>query len=449
MKKLKIILSFIMAAILCLPSLTFGAKTKDKDEIKAPKILAEAAILIDGKTGIMLYGKKENKVMYPASTTKIISFMVVEDAINNGEIALDDMLTFTQEIKDTLDPDGSNIELKVGEKLSTEVLLQGMMIASGNDAATLLAVETAGSEKKFVKRMNEKAEELGLYNTHFTNPHGLTDENHYTTASELAIAAKEAMKSKLFRKIVGSEVLTIAPTDKTEKERIYVNTNNLITNRRYTEYYYDKATGIKTGSTDAAGYCLVASAKDGDRELICVVLKSENSHKDAKALLEYGFAGFKQVELVKKGDLLGECNVKQGADGVDHIRAVASENVVATIPSNASLEDVKSNITYTSADVYAPVEKGKSLGIATYTLDGTVVASIDIVAEKQVDRHPLGFLMSFFAFIWGSTVFRIILYLLLIAVALFIILLAYGFYRSIKKSRSRKRRKNNYRPPMY
>ncbi len=446
MKKLRILVALLTAFALCVSSYAVFA---ENDKPQAPKTSAKSAILIDLETGAVLYSKKANEEMYPASTTKIISYMVIEDAINEGEIGLDEMLVFTRDIQDTLDPDGSNIELKVGEKMSTENLIRGMLIASGNDAATLLAVSTAGSEKKFVERMNEKAEELGLDHTHFTNPHGLTDENHYTTASDLAKAAREAMKSDLFRDIVGSKTLTIKPTNKTENERYYINTNNLVSNLRYSKYYYSKATGIKTGYTDAAGSCLVASAKSKERELICVVLNSETSHEDAKALLEFGFDSFKQVEIVKKGDILGECNVKQGAKGVDHVIAVASKNVYVTIPVSASAEDVTTKITYEEKEVYAPVKKGASLGTATFKYDGDTVANIEIVAEDNVKRHAFGFLMSFGEALWGNIVIKIIVYLLLTVVVLYLLLVAYGFYRSIKRSRARKRRKRRYHPPMY
>lgn len=447
MKKLKILLSFIIVLLLCMNSLAFAVPNGDTQE--PPSLSAQSAILIDGKSGMILYGKDMGKKMYPASTTKIITYMVIEDAISNGDIALDDMLTFPQELYDKLDPGGSNIALRVGEKMSVENLISGMLIASGNDAATLLAVSTAGSEAEFVKKMNKKAEELGLKNTHFTNPHGLTDEQHYTTASDLAVAAKAAMKSEMFRKIVGSKTLTIAPTNKTEEQRYYINTNNLVSNLRYSKYYYSKATGIKTGYTDMAGACLVASAKEGERELICVILKSETSHEDAKALLEYGFDNFKELKVASANDILGECKVKQGASGKDHVRAVSGENVWATVPLSATLDDIEMKISYNAEELRAPVAKGSVLGSVTYTYNGTVIATADLIAEEDIARHPLGFLMSFWEALWGSIIFRIILYLILLILFLFLLLVAYGFYRSIKRSRARKRRRAKYRPPMY
>lgn len=193
----------------------------------------------------------------------------------------------------------------------------------------------------------------------------------------------------------------------------------------------------------------MASAKSGDRELICVILKSESSHEDAKSLLEYGFNNFKEVEIVKKDDILGECKVKQGANGKDHVRVITKSKVVATIPLSASADDLESKIQYTSEEVKAPIEKGSVLGTVTYTYEGMVVATVDLVAEEQIDRHMLWFLMAFWEMLWGSIIFRIFLYLILTLILLFLLLVAYGFYRSIKRSRARKRRRGKYRPPMY
>ncbi len=446
MRKLKVLISIILAISIIAPLCAVFA---EKSEEKAPKLSAEAWILIDGETGFVLAEKNSKEEMYPASTTKIFSYLVVADAVESGDLALEDELTFTKDMQDTLDPDGSNIELKAGEKMSVLNLLRAMLIASGNDAATLLAISAGGSEKKFVEKMNAKADELGLEHTHFTNPHGLTDSEHYTTAADLAKAARTAMEDSTFRDIVGSKTLTIDPTNKTETERYYINTNNLISTLRYSKYYYDKATGIKTGYTEAAGNCLVASAADGGRELICVVLKSEASHDDAKTLLEYGFDNFKQVEIVKKGDLLGERTVKQGKGGVDHIRGVAAKTMTATIPKSASDEDIKAEIKYQADEVYAPVKKGDVLGSVTYTYKDAVVGTMNIVAETDVERHPFGFVMSIGEAVWGSVVVRIIVYLILILLALFILLVIYGFYRSIKRSKARSRRRGKYRPPMY
>ena len=292
------------------------------------------------------------------------------------------------------------------------------------------------------------SDELGLIHSHFTNAHGLTDPDHFTTAKDLATAAKVAMEDDFFREIVGSKTLNIAPTNKTETERYFINTNNLVSYLRYSNYYYSKATGIKTGYTDAAGSCLVASATQKDRDLICVVLKSEHSHEEAKALLEYGFNNFKQVEIAKKGDILGETKVKQGA-GVDHVRAVAKENIVVTLPLDANADEIKSTIKYSSEEVYAPVKKGDTLGTISYTYGKKVVGTSRIVAEKEVKRHIFGFLMTLGEKIWGLTIVKVIVYLLLTLVILFILLVVYGFYLSIKRSKARKRRRRKYHPPLY
>lgn len=441
MKILKILIATLLIFCIILP---FGVVFAENP----PILSAVSAILIDGKTGNILYEKDSEREMYPASTTKIITYLVISDAIEEGEIALSDMLTYTREMQDKMDSDGSHIELKAGEKMSVENLIRAMLIASGNDAATLLATTVGGNEENFVKRMNQKADELGLIHSHFTNAHGLTDPDHFTTAKDLATAAKVAMEDDFFREIVGSKTLNIAPTNKTENERYFINTNNLVSYLRYSNYYYSKATGIKTGYTDAAGSCLVASATQKDRDLICVVLKSEHSHEEAKALLEYGFNNFKQVEIAKKGDILGETKVKQGA-GVDHVRAVAKENIVVTLPLDANADEIKSTIKYSSEEVYAPVKKGDTLGTISYTYGKKVVGTSRIVAEKEVKRHIFGFLMTLGEKIWGLTIVKVIVYLLLTLVILFILLVVYGFYLSIKRSKARKRRRRKYHPPLY
>ncbi len=441
MKILKAFTSILLIFCIVLP---FGVVFAENP----PILTAVSAILIDGKTGNILYEKDSEREMYPASTTKIITYLVISDAIEEGEISLSDMLTYTREMQDKMDSDGSHIELKAGEKMSVENLIRAMLIASGNDAATLLATTVGGSEENFVKRMNKKADELGLIHSHFTNAHGLTDPDHFTTAKDLATAAKVAMEDDFFREIVGSKTLNIAPTNKTENERYFINTNNLVSYLRYSNYYYSKATGIKTGYTDAAGSCLVASATQKDRDLICVVLKSEQSHEEAKALLEYGFNNFKQVEIAKKGDILGETKVKQGA-GVDHVRAVAKENIVITLPLDANADEIKSTIKYSSDEVYAPVKKGTALGTITYTYGKKIVGTSKIVAEKEVKRHIFGFLMTLGEKIWSLTIVKVIVYLLLTLIVLFILLVIYGFYLSIKRSKARKRRRKKYHPPLY
>ncbi len=447
MKKLKILISLILVFSLTASLSVFAAKDKEKDESGPPEILAKAAILIDFKTGYVLYEKNPEKKMEPASTTKVMTYLVVADAIENGELDLKDELVYTRDMQGAMDPDGSNIGLKVDEKMSVSQLLRGMLISSGNDAAILLSCSVAGSEEEFVERMNQKAKEIGLEKTHFTNVHGLADKNHYTTAKDLAEIAKCAMKDDLFREIVGSNTYEREATNKTAESVTMTNTNNLLSPT--SAMYYKYATGIKTGYTNTAGFCLVSSAKKDSRELICVVLNDDDSRKDSKALLEYGFNNFKEIKVAKKGDLLGEVAVKQGADSIDHVRAVAMEDIYVTVPNDADTKDVKAKITYKSEELYAPVKKSAALGEVEYSYKGTVLGKVSLVAESGVERHTFGFLMSLWETIWGSVVVRVICYIILIGAFLFVLLVVYGFYLSLKKSKARKRRKSKYRPPMY
>lgn len=326
----------------------------------APNLNAVSAILIDAKTGNVLFEKESTKKMYPASTTKIMTAMLALEKVAKGEISLDQPITYTETANKTMDPDGSNIALKVGEQMILSDLLKGLLLASGNDAAAIIAEYIGGgSIENFVALMNQKVKSLGLEGTHFANPHGLHNEENYTTAYDMAIIAREAMKNETFRSIVECAHIRLAPTNMNEEERYYINTNNLVSLMRYPYYFYDKATGIKTGSTSEAGYCLVSSAKDGDKEVIAVVFKSDDvstSHNDSKALLQYGLTDFSSVRFAKVDDIYGEVKVKQSSDGTDHILLSAKDNLEILFPKNTDTSLVEA-VTDIPEKVYAPIKK--------------------------------------------------------------------------------------------
>ena len=416
----------------------------------APALTSESAILIDGKTGNILFEKNSTKIMYPASTTKIMTALVVLDAIKNNETAPDKVFTLSQAAFDTLAADGSSIGLKVGESMTVQGLLQGLLIASGNDAAAVLAEGIAGSQDAFVLRMNEKAAELSLRNTHFVNPHGLHHQQHYTTALDMAALAFEAMKHEAFREIVECAHIYLPATNMSD-ERYFINTNNLVSRMRYAHYYYDYATGIKTGSTTEAGTCLVSSAEKNGTSVIAVVFKASDvsvSHNESKELLEYGLTAFSVQRLAKRDDIFGEIKVKQAADGTDHIILSAENNVEALFPKDgdSSLVQVVTDIDEVA---YAPIEYGQKLGTATFIYKGNKVGEVNLVSTVKIERHLLGGIMSFFEWVWSFVAVRIIIYLILIVALLFAAILVVGFTRAIKKSKRKHRRMNDYHPPRY
>ena len=415
-----------------------------------PTVTAEGAILIDAKNGNVLYEKNADKKMYPASITKIMTALLALEKVQSGELSLEQPITYSQTADDTMAADGSNIALKVGETMVLDDLLKGLLLASGNDAAAAIAETIGGSIDGFVTMMNEKATALGLKSTHFANPHGLHSEEHYTTPADLAIIAREAMKNETFVSIVECAHIKLAPTNITE-ERYYINTNNLVSKMRYPYYFYDKATGIKTGSTTEAGYCLVSSAKDGNKEVIAVVLKAKDisaSHTDSKNLLEYGLTSFSSLRLAKLGDVYGEVKVKQSSDGTDHILLSANDNLEILFSKTADQKDIE-QVLNIPEKVYAPIEKGQIIGSVDFVYNSKVIGSIPLASTVQVKRHFLGFLMSFGEWLWSFRGVKIAVYSAITIVVLFLGLLIFGFARALKKSKRKKRRRSRYQPPRY
>ncbi len=415
-----------------------------------PAPTATAVILIDANTGNVLYEKNAEKKMYPASTTKIMTALVALDAIKNEEISLDQPLALSQSAYDSLDIDGSSIALKVGESMTLEGLLQGLLIASGNDAAVTIAEGISGSTEEFVIRMNEKAKTLGLENTSFVNPHGLHNEKHYTTAKDMAHLAREAMKNDTFRSIVECAHIYLPATNMSDK-RYFINTNNLVSRMRYPYYFYDKATGIKTGSTTEAGYCLVSSAEDRGKSVICVLFDAEDisvSHNESKEVLEYGLTAFNLKSLAKRDDIFGEVRVKQAADGTDHILLSAAENLDALFPDDGNSEKIEV-VTEIPEKVYAPISSGQIIGKAKFMYEGKEIGSVDLCSTVEIKRHIFGFVMTFFEWLWSFKTVKFVVYTVLGLVLAFVTLVIVGFVRAIKKSKRKKRRMNRYNPPRY
>lgn len=242
-------------------------------EISPPSVSAESAVLID-ESGQILYEKNANAKGYPASTTKIMTALVTLEKLD--ELGLDEKSEIIAP-EEAVGIEGSSIYLKKGERLTIEELLYGLMLRSGNDSAAALAVCMGGSLGEFVSMMNERAAALGCSGTHFTNPSGLYEENHYTTASDLAKIAHEAMKRQDFREIVGAK-----DWQNTDGSRSFHNKNKTV-------FQYEGATGIKIGFTKASGRTLVASAERDGRQMIAVVLRDGNWFNDAYVLMDYGF----------------------------------------------------------------------------------------------------------------------------------------------------------------
>lgn len=272
MKKAITIIFAVLAFVLGLMIFGYMAEPVSKsaaaDLPQAPPVSAKQAILIDGKSGEVIYEKNADEKGYPASTTKIMTALVALNLCRQYDI---DIKQEVKVPKVAVGVEGSSLYLKEDQEITIEDLLYGVMLRSGNDGATALAAILGGNLEHFVRLMNQTAEKLGCEGTRFVNPSGLFDENHYTTARDLAAIARQAMKNKDFRKVVG-----------VKSWKTYDNKNKTV-------HQYDGATGIKIGFTEMSGRTLVASAKRNGTELICVVLSDSNWFNDAYALMDYGF----------------------------------------------------------------------------------------------------------------------------------------------------------------
>ena len=359
------------------------------DSLEIPTINSRAYVVIDRKSNTILVGKNENQKKKMASTTKIMTALVVIENCN-----LSDTVEVSKKAAGT---GGSRLGLKTGDKITVYDLLYGLMMCSGNDAAVSLAEHVAGSISDFAKLMNQKALELGLSNTHFVTPHGLDEDEHYTTAYELAILANHAMNNEIFAKIVGTKNYTITING---YPKALTNTNELlgVLNGVY---------GIKTGFTNGANRCLVTSCKRGDMDIICVVLGADTKKyrtTDSIKLIEYAFSHFTYVNV----EQIVSDYFKTWKEAFSHTITISksvSKHLDITYenlpyPSIPVREDlVNSFQVYINCEsvLNAPVKKGTSIGTITLELDGNIVYSGDIFVNNTIEhKNILDYLLYFY-----------------------------------------------------
>jgi D-alanyl-D-alanine carboxypeptidase (penicillin-binding protein 5/6) len=382
MKKFVTIILITLLLINSAPAVSFGAT-------EPPSITAETGVVIDAKTGQVLYNKNMNDQRYPASCTKVMTaLLTLENLDLKKTVTIDAETPFTE---------GSRIYLLEGEQVTVEQLLYALLLESANDSAVALAKQIAGSIPAFADMMNKRAKELGAKNTNFVTPNGLHDDKHVTTAYDLAMIAKYAMTNEEFRKLVTTYRYIIPATNKQDTRYLY-NTNRLIYDE-HTKYTingvqrvakYEGATGIKTGYTSHAGGCLISGAKRGDTELISVVMKSTDQGRfsDSIALLDYAFANYKSIKAMDKGTILGEIPVKRGVE--KKVEVVAAETGYATLPFDASKFLVQTKIVL-DKNVRAPVAAGQKVGTVEIYEGEKLIGKIDAITKGAI---PEGGLLS-------------------------------------------------------
>ena len=393
-KQFRFIILFLILFILIPFSCVFSVE----DETKELELTADSYILLDNKTNKVLYKKNENKKMYPASTTKIVTALLTLENCN-----LDDTVTASYGAIMSIPEGYSSANIQIGEQLTVEQLLEVLLVHSANDAANILAEHVGGSIESFVTMMNTRLNELGINNTHFTNSFGMHDENHYTTAEDLAKIMKYCLKNETFRKIAGKASCAIPTTNKSGI-RSYSSTNELL-NSNSSNYYKYLIAG-KTGFTSQAKECLVSAAYRDNLELIGVVLHSNNRFSDSRKLFEYGYSNYSVKNIVNENDLITSIKVFGATKETEDLNLISNEPIKALVNNNSSYK-VEPEIII-NEKISAPIEEGTSLGKATYNVEG-ISYTTDIVAEHNVEKS--NFYLYFIIFV--GFVFVIMLFVFL------------------------------------
>lgn len=345
-------------------------------------LTAESAILMDATTGKILYEKNSRTKQYPASITKLMTILL---ALEHG--SLEDEITFSHDAVFSIEPGSAHIAIQEGEILTLEQVLYGIMLRSANECANAAAEYVDGSMEKFAEHMTARAKELGCENTNFVNANGLFDENHYTTAYDMALIAQELLKNETYRSMMSNTYYLIPPTNKQPEERPLHGQHQMLNENSL--YYYEPAEGGKTGYTVEAQNTLVTYAKQGDTELIAVVLKCNGAqhYVDTKTLFEYGFANYQTVKAFSAADLTQNVAItetyKDKTTTLDTIAVAPASDVYVTIPKNAAIENITKAVDCPeSASV--PVAVGDKLGIVVLSLNGEALATVDLTAQKEV-----------------------------------------------------------------
>lgn len=345
-----------------------------------PSVNAESAIIMEASTGLILYEKNIDERHYPASITKIMTALL---GIENSNLG--DTVTFSKNAIFDVDLDSSRIGIDVGEQLTMQQCLYGLLLESANEVSYAIGEHVSGNIDAFAKLMNDKAASLGCTNTHFVNPHGLHDENHYTSCRDMALITREAMKNETFRKIFGSRTYQIPPTNVQSEIRYLRNHHKFVLRQ---EYRYDDCIGGKTGYTSKSKFTLVSVAKRGDLELICVIMRDDSTahqYNDTADLFDYAFDNFSIYPIADLEDtkVLNESPMFTRYNPLlskSETPISIDEDGYLVLPNTASFADAKKEVTFYSSDKdSATVAKGNAIGEISYTYNGKYVGGADIL----------------------------------------------------------------------
>lgn len=381
MKQLKSIVILTIIVLLLLPASLSLAVDIDTSDYNPDNLTtnSDSVILMDAKTGNILYSKNAYEKKYPASTTKLMTAILTLE-----NCKLTDVATVSHNSIFSVPVGYSHASLKEGEQLTIEQLLNVLLIPSANDAAFVLAEHIAGSVDAFSTMMNNKAKELGCLNTHFVNPNGIHNNDHYSTAYDLALIGQYAMKFDDIMRIAKISQYTLPKTNKYNKtDRIFNATNGLIS--KNDEYYYPSATGLKTGYTDKSGYCIVATAEKNGVELLEVILGSESisdRYEDCIKLFDYGFENYSNQSLVSANKIIENVEVSGATKETKNLDIVAKSNIDILLKNSIDVNSLDKKVEI-NENLTAPIAEGAVVGKITYTIDGKEY-STDLIANSTV-----------------------------------------------------------------
>ena len=370
----KVLLIFAIFLLLC-P----GVKGVKADDLKLAE-KAKSAILIEASTGKILFEKNADEKLHPASMTKMMSMLLIIEAIEDGVISWDQIVTVSENASSM---GGSQILLETGEKMSVRDLFKGVAIASGNDAVVALAETVAGSVNNFVSMMNKRASQLGLTHTHFKNPHGLDDADHYSSSRDMSLIARELVKHE--KVLEYTKVYEDYLREDTDRKIWLVNTNRLVR-------FYDGVDGLKTGFTDDAGYCMTATAKKDGMRIIAVVMGEETSkirNQEVSEMLDYAFAQYKVINMLQNKNSLGKYRVENGKD--EYVQIVAKG--AATVVKKKSERDGDISYDIKVNTLKAPLKVGDDVGNLIIKEDGNVIKKLKLTVKNDVEKANFGNLL--------------------------------------------------------
>ena len=426
-KSRKIFSLIIFAIILCSTfSSTLAVTLAEKTNELEKNLSSEAVLLMEASTGKVVYEKNGYEKKYPASTTKIMTAILAIEHCNLNETA-----TASEFAINSVPSGYSTANIQIGETLSVKDLLYALMLQSANESAVILAEHVSGSQEAFANLMNEKAKELGCKNTHFINPNGIHNENHYTTAYDLALITQYAMKNQTFRDIVKTTSFTLpATTSYPSESRTYANTNNLIiydARNRPDNYYYKYATGVKTGYTSAAKNCLVASAEKNGIEYISVVLGASITYEstgsvshryvDTISLFDYAFDNFSFRKLKSANNLIKTIKIENGKKDENSLDLLIASDVNSLVSLDNKSTQIDPDITLKEG-LSAPITKGDIVGTISYKVEG-INYTTDLIAGNDVEEYKPN---------------KIGLYILIFLILIIAILTAVRYYNLKKRS---------------